>query len=493
MENYLLLLVILLPFLTAAGVVAAGAWPNLREGISLMGGTILVIALIGLYPAAQAANAEPLSWLEIFPGLEISFRIEALGLMFALVAGVLWVVSVIYSIGYLRGHGEKHQTRFYCLFAVAIGATIALAFSANLLTLFVFYETLTLSTYPLVTHKGTKEARRAGRTYLVFLLGTSIGLFLVAIALTWSLAGTLTFTPGGILPADTAPGVLSAILLLYVFGIGKIALMPLHHWLPAAMEAPTPVSGLLHAVAVVKAGVFTLLKVCAAIFGFATLRAIPVWQWLFYLVAASTLLAAVIAVRQDNLKLRLAYSTISQLGYISMGALLANSHGAQGGALHIAMHAFGKITLFFCAGALLVAAHKSKVSELQGIGRRMPLTMGAFFIGSLCIIGLPPTGASWSKHSLLLGTLDAGQWPLMLTLLLSSLLSVAYLLPISAYAFFPGKDEQGAAPWHWRDIKEAPWPSLVAIVATALACIALLFYPQVFHALAGKAFEAGGI
>ncbi|HEY5740566.1 MAG TPA: proton-conducting transporter membrane subunit, partial [Gammaproteobacteria bacterium] len=273
------------------------------------------------------------------------------------------------------------------------------------------------------------------------------------------------------------------------FGIGKAAVMPFHRWLPAAMVAPTPVSALLHAVAVVKAGVFTLLKVCVMLFGLDTLRAIPVTEWLAYLAAASVLLAALVALRQDNLKARLAYSTVSQLGYISLGALLATSAGVNGGALHIAMHAFGKITLFFCAGALLVAAHKTEVSELRGIGRRMPLTMTAFFIGSLCIIGLPPTGGTWSKWTLLLGTLEAGQWLLMLALMISSLLSIAYLLPISVRAFFPANGTDTA--WHWGEVREAPWPSLLAMAITSLGCLALFFYPEFFYAPISAILEPG--
>ncbi|MFC6979656.1 proton-conducting transporter membrane subunit [Microbulbifer taiwanensis] len=272
------------------------------------------------------------------------------------------------------------------------------------------------------------------------LLGTSVGFFLLAIVATWLLAGTLDFRAGGVFAPDSDPALLSVLLVLFVFGVGKAAVMPFHRWLPAAMVAPTPVSALLHAVAVVKAGVFVLLKVCLLIFGLDTLKSIPATQWLLYLAGASILLASIVALRQQNLKKRLAYSTVSQLGYITLGALLATSAGMTGSALHIVMHAFGKITLFFCAGAILVAAHKTEVGELRGIGRQMPVTMTAFLVASLCIIGIPPTGGTWSKWYLMLGTLEAQQWLLMGLLMASSLLSIAYLLPIPLRAFLDGEE-----------------------------------------------------
>jgi len=484
MLNTILLLVIALPFLATLGIVAAGRWPNLRESISIITAAILFTTITAvLYQPVMQGEVVEIRLLSFVSGLDLAFRVEPLGLMFAMIASFLWLVTVIYAIGYKRGHNEKNQTRFYSLFAVAIGAVMAIAFAENVLTLFIAYEVLTLSTYPLVTHAGTKKAKLGWRVYLGILLSTSIAFFLPAIVGTWVVAGTLTFTPGGIFPDSTAPWLMSILLLLFVLGIGKAAIMPLHRWLPSSMVAPTPVSALLHAVAVVKAGVFTLLKVCVLLFGVERLQAIPITEWLMYLAAASVLLAALIALKQDNLKARLAYSTVSQLGYISLGTLLATTAGATGGALHIAMHAVGKITLFFCAGAILVAAHKTQISELRGLGRRMPLTMAAFFIGSLCIIGLPPTGGTCSKWYLLLGTLEAGQWLLMGLLMVSSLLSIAYLLPIPVRAFFPTDNSQNDTPWQWRDVREAPWPSLLAMSITSVCCLGLFFYPDVFYRL----------
>ncbi|WP_237064961.1 proton-conducting transporter transmembrane domain-containing protein [Microbulbifer guangxiensis] len=469
-----------LPVLAFAGVLMADQRQNLREAISLLCGGLLLWTVANLYQPALQGESVSLAWLQVMPGIELAFRVEPLGLLFALVASFLWIVTTLYAIGYMRGHNEANQTRFFALFALSIGCVMGIAFAENLFTLFVFYEVLTLATYPLVTHAGTEKARAGGRTYLMILLGTSVGFFLVAIAGTWLLAGTLSFTPGGVFPTETAPAVLSLLLVLYVFGVGKAAIMPFHRWLPAAMVAPTPVSALLHAVAVVKAGVFVILKVCLMIFGLETLKAIPATTWLLYLAAISILLASLVALRQDNLKARLAYSTISQLGYITLGALLATSAGIAGGAMHIVMHAFGKITLFFCAGAILVAAHKTEISQLDGLGRQMPVTMSAFFVASLCIIGVPPTGGTWSKWFLLLGTVEAEQWSLVVLLMLSSLLSIAYLLPIPLRAFFPrnGTTVPGKVM-----VREAPWPSMVAIAVTAIGCVLLLAYPTIFSRL----------
>lgn len=473
----LISIAIALPLLAAAGILAVRNHPNLREGVSLVAGALLFTVVGLLYRDVTAGNSASTTWLSLFPGLDIAFRVEPLGLMFALIASFLWMVTILYSIGYMRGHNEENQTRFYAFFAIAIGAVIGLAFSRNLLTLFVFYEVITLCTYPLVTHAGTDKARQGGRTYLGILLSTSILFFLPALIASWVYAGTLDFSPGGIFPADMPDSVLSLLLVLFVFGVGKAAVMPVHRWLPAAMVAPTPVSALLHAVAVVKAGVFTLLKVCLFIFGEETLARLTATSFLLYLVAFSILAASLVAMRQDNLKARLAYSTVSQLGYVTLGALLASQSALIGSAMHIAMHAFGKITLFFCAGAILVASHKSEISQMRGLGRKMPLTLGAFFIASLSIIGLPPTGGSWSKWYLLTATLDADQLVLMAVLLISSLLNIAYLLPIPLRAFFAA-GEDSAGP-----MQEAPLSSLIAIGITTSFCVVLFIYPQPLYEL----------
>jgi multicomponent Na+:H+ antiporter subunit D len=323
----------------------------------------------------------------------------------------------------------------------------------------------------------------SGRVYLLLLLGTSMVLLLPAIIAVYAIAGTTDFAAGGIL-AQAGGATVGLLLLLFVFGIGKAALMPVHYWLPAAMVAPTPVSALLHAVAVVKAGVFAVMKVTVYVFGLDLLRETPIAEILLYLAAFTVIAASLVAMAEDNLKRRLAYSTVSQLAYVIVGALLATPGGTVGGSMHIAMHAVGKITLFFCAGAIYVAAHKTEVSELSGLGRRMPFTFAAFAIGTLSIIGLPPFGGLWSKWYLALGALEAHELAIVGVLMLSSLLSMAYLLPIPLRAFFGTPTAQAGADAD-RDggIAEAPIPCLIALGATTSACLLLFFFPGPLKAL----------
>jgi multicomponent Na+:H+ antiporter subunit D len=306
------------------------------------------------------------------------------------------------------------------------------------------------------------------------MVATSVTFLLFAILWTWRLAGTTELRAGGgLLPAGVGDGTVTLLLLLYAFGIGKAALMPFHRWLPSAMVAPAPVSALLHAVAVVKAGVFTVLKVTICVFGLDRLqamgRSLLEGTTPLVLVASFTIVAAsVVALRQDNLKARLAYSTIGQLSYIVLGAALATPQALLGGSLHVLTHAAGKITLFFCAGAIYVAEQKTRVSELDGIGRRMPWTMTAFLLASLSIIGLPPFGGLWSKWYLVLGALEAGRGWVVGVLVASALLNAAYLLPISLRAFFAG-------PRAAERVGEAPAACVAPLVLTAASCVVLFF------------------
>jgi multicomponent Na+:H+ antiporter subunit D len=516
----LVTLALVLPAAAALLVSRMDRSPNLREALSLLTGGALFGIVLQLVPLVRDGDRPRLEVLDVLDGVGLVFELEPLGMLFALVASGLWIVTTAYAVGYMRGHHEENQTRFYTFFAVAISAAMGVAFAGNLLTLFIFYEVLTLSTYPLVTHHQNEKARRAGRVYLGILLSTSVCFLLLAILWTWNAAGTLDFRPGGIL-ADRVEGWHVGLLLgLYAFGIGKAALMPFHRWLPAAMVAPTPVSALLHAVAVVKAGVFSVMKVVVYVFGIEFLSDSGMNVWLMYVAAFTILSSSIVALGKDNLKARLAYSTISQLSYIVLGAALASGAGVVGGSMHIAMHAFGKITLFFCAGAIMVASHKTEVSQLDGIGRTMPLTMAAFFIASLSIIGLPPSGGAWSKWFLGLGALDANQMIFMFVLMASSLLSIGYLMPIVGRAFFaplpsdgdeghhhapaeghhgsdhgPGETPHaprpgdpagptnwtGFGPWRGR-LKEAPLMSLIPIWLTAIGCVVLFLLADDLYA-----------
>ncbi len=485
-SEMLLLATLLLPLIGAAGIVATGRNPNLREGITLVTASLIAILVVIIAGRFMAGEEFALTVTEPLPGIAIAFKIEALGMLFALVAGLLWLVTSVYAIGYMRSHHEKNQTRFFAAFAIAISCTLAIAFSDNLFTLFLFYELLTLSTYPLVAHAGTPEAKRGGRVYLGILLGTSIGFFLLAILVTWFVSGSVDFQQGGILAGKLDPAWAGLLYALFLFGIGKAALMPFHRWLPAAMVAPTPVSALLHAVAVVKAGVFTLLKVTIYIFGSDYILSNDVTGGLIWVAAATILFASMIAMTKDNLKARLAYSTVSQLSYIALGAMLASKSGLVGASMHIVMHAFAKITLFFAAGAIFVATHKKLVSELNGLGRAMPITFAAFLIGALSIIGLPPFGGMWSKWYLGLGAAETTQLLLLAVLMISSLLNIVYLLPIPIRAFF----SKPASGEHYTEIAEAPKTILLAMIITSTACVILFFYPDPIYQLANLA--AGG-
>ncbi len=477
---------IAVPLGGAALIAAAGARPNLRETVTLSTAALLLGVVASLVPEVLAGGHPSAVLAEVFPGIALRLEVEPLGMLFALIASGLWIVNSIYSIGYMRGNREQNQTRFYVCFALALAATMGVAFAGNLLTLFVFYELLTLSTYPLVTHSGKPEAIAGGRTYLGVLIGTSIAFLLLGILWTWQIAGTLEFAWGGILEGRASNAMTGLLLALYMFGIGKAALMPFHRWLPAAMVAPTPVSALLHAVAVVKAGVFSVVKVIVYVFGVDNLAGMHSVDWLPFAAGFTIVMASLVALRSDNLKRRLAYSTVSQLSYVVLAAALLTPISIVGAALHISAHALGKITLFFAAGAIYTAAHKTEVSQLAGIGRRMPWTMGAFAVGALSMIGLPPFAGFLSKWYILQAAMGTGQTVAVAVIVASTLLNAGYFLPIVYSAFFKTgpADEQG----HGHG--EAPLPILIAQTATAAGTVALFFFPGLFLGLADRL--AGG-
>lgn len=465
------------PMTGALAISLLGRWPNLREAATLSTAALLFFCVVSLLGPVSAGVRPELTLFEMLPGLSIAFRVEPLGMLFALVASGLWIVNSLYSIGYMRGNSEQKQTRFYVCFAGALFAAMGIAFAGNLLTLFLFYEALTLITFPLVTHHGHEEARKGGRTYLALLIGTSVLFLLPAIAFTWHVAGTLDFAAGGILSGKLSGAALAGLLALYMFGIGKAALMPVHRWLPAAMVAPTPVSALLHAVAVVKAGVFCVLKVVVYVFGAETLAS-GAAAWLPWVAGFTIIAASTVALYADNLKRRLAYSTVSQLSYVVLGAALLAPYSLVAAAFHIAAHALGKITLFFAAGAIYTAAHKTKVSELDGIGRLMPWTMGAFAVGALSMIGLPPAAGFVSKWYLLSGAMSAGHWVVVAVLTVSTLLNAGYFAPIVYRAFFRAPAAaHGHDPHH--EHGEAPLPMVIALTLTAAGTVLLFFYPDV--------------
>jgi multicomponent Na+:H+ antiporter subunit D len=469
---------LVLPLAGAIGISLAGRSPNLRESVTLATAVALFACVLGLLPGVLQGAVPQLFVLEMLPGIALGFRVEPLGMVFALVASGLWIVNSIYSIGYMRANEEPHQTRFYACFALSLAATMGIAFASNLLTMFLFYEALTLVTYPLVTHHGDADARSGGRTYLGYLLGTSIGLLLPAIIATWAIAGTLEFTPGGILGGEVSNAALGGLLALYMFGIAKAALMPFHRWLPAAMVAPTPVSALLHAVAVVKAGVFAVVKVIVYVFGVGALAHLRAADWLPTVAGFTIIAASIVALRSDNLKRRLAYSTVSQLSYVVLAAALLTPLTIVGAVMHLVAHAVSKITLFFAAGAIYTASGKTEVSQLDGIGRRMPWTMLAFTVGALSLIGIPPAAGFVSKWFIFTGAAAAGKYVALAVLAVSTLLNAAYFLPIVYAAFFRPQPAGEAAHG------EAPWPMIAAMMATSALVLGFAAYAGAPLALA---------
>ena len=466
----------------------SGGRPNLREFWTIAASVLKFSIVASMLPAILDGKVIEYTLFTLFPGLDISFRVDALGIFFALTASSLWIITSFYSIGYVRAEKEHAQTRYFMCFAIALSATIGVAFSANLLTMFVFHEALTLCTFPLVGHKETPEAMAGARKYLTYLLGTSLAFLMFAVVLTYNVSGTLDFSPKGILAGTASNTVLAVIFVLFMAGTAKAAMMPLHSWLPAAMVAPTPVSALLHAVAVVKTGVFVVVRIVLHVFGVKLLSDTGLGTALVYYASFTIIVASTIALRQDNLKARLAYSTISQLSYVVLGVALLSPSGITGGVMHIVLHAFGKITLFFTAGAIYVATHKTKVSELNGIGKKMPFTMAAFTIAAVSMIGIPPFGGFISKWYLFMGAAEASQIPVIVVIATSTILNACYFLPVVHAAFFKDADEStvkgspslsGAS-----SIKEAPVLMVAPLALTAIGVLALFFEPSVFLELA---------
>jgi multicomponent Na+:H+ antiporter subunit D len=470
-----LALLLLIPLLASGLIGLLGQRPNIREAVTFIAAFALlanVIYLIGIV----SGGGRPELYLGSFAGtFEFKLVLEPLGATFAAIASSLWIVNSIFTMGYMRGNKEKNQTRFFLFVAIAIAAAMGIAASGNLITLFIFYEVLTLSTFPLVAHKGDAKARKGGTIYGLILMGTSLAFLLPAVIGTHVIAGTTDFQVGGVFSSDVSLLTTSILLFLFAFGIGKAALMPVHPWLPNAMVAPTPVSALLHAVAVVKAGVFTMIKVVTLIFGPSLAAATPMSTMLSWVAAFSIVAASLIALRQDNLKARLAYSTVSQLSYVTLGAMLAAPAAIIGGALQIVMHAWGKITLFMCAGAIYTIAHRAEISKLDGLGRSMPWVFGAFLVGALSIIGAPPLGGSWPKYFLMVGALDSGKAILIAALIMSSILNVIYLIPIAARGFLkpPANPEADAKIAALR--REHKWV-IIPPVLTAFGAFTLFFF-----------------
>ena len=495
MESIQPLLALLCPALGSILILLSGKRPNVREAWTLLASLFQFLIVLTMIPMILDGRTIECYLFTMFPGIDFGFHVDAFGLLFALTASSLWILVSIYSIGYMRTLKEHAQTRFYFCFALAIFGAVGVALSGNLVTMYIFYEILTVSTYPLVAHKQSSEALFAGRKYLAYLLTGGCFLF-GGIALTYSISGTTDFRPGGILVGTmVSRSMFITLFILFIIGFMKAAYMPFHSWLPTAMVAPTPVSALLHAVAVVKAGVFGLVRIVAHIYGVDLMQELGLDFLLASFAGFTMIVASLFAITQNNLKRRLAYSTISQLAYIIFGVALLNPMGITGAMLHIPFHGFMKITLFLCAGSILVATGKENISEMAGIGRTMPITMLAFTVGAFGMCGLPPACGYISKWFLGLGTVEANSFLFLAVLLISSLIDVVYFFPIIYTAFFKKPEGEVSNLGEENKIKEAPLFMLVPLSLTALVSIIFCFpnpLMDIILRLARMAMNSGG-
>ncbi len=477
------LLAVLVSLLAAVAILCSDRRPNLRETWSFLAAVIKCGLVFSLLPDVLTHGSLEAVYIELLPGLALHLRADLFGLIFALLASVLWLVTTLYSIGYMRHGHYSHQTGYFACFAVCVSAAIGIAFAANLLTFFIFYEILTIATYPLVVHDRHAEALSGGRKYLAYTLSAGQMLLIAGISISLIAPGA-SFQPGGFLAGRASSGLLTLLFILAIIGVSvKAAIMPLHSWLPAAMVAPTPVSALLHAVAVVKAGTFGCIRIIHYVFGIDVLHAIGADMVMALLASTTILVASIRALGEQNLKRRLAYSTISQLSYIVLGAAMGTPAALAGAMFHIVAHGFMKITLFFCAGAVYVKTHKLEIPDLGGLGRQMPITFGAFTIGALGLAGTPLCVGFISKWNLGLGALQGGHALFLIVLVVSGLLNFAYFFPIVYHAFF-GSPEQAFA------FDEAPVTVWLPLALTAVVSIILGVYPNLGASAYDLAWQA---
>ena len=477
-ESSKLLVAILVPLFGSLAVMLTGKkHPNLRESCSVTAAVLMFAIIASMVPDILAGRTLHYGIFKILPGITVTLRADAFSMIFALAASFLWILAAFYSMGYMRGLNEHAQTRFNACFALSLFGAMGVAFSDNLFTLYLFYEIVSICTYPLVAHHQDQEGYDGARKYIVYLTSTAKAFLLPAMALIYVLTGTLDFATNistGIFPPGVNATIVTILYIFCILGFAKNGVMPFHHWLPGAMVAPTPVSALLHAVAVVKVGVFSTTRVMLYVFGVNLMHSLNLGIPTAYFVSFTILMASIIALSKTNLKARLAYSTVSQLSYIILGVAMLTPSSIDGGLIHIANHAFAKITLFFCAGAIYVATHKKDISEMSGLGRTMPFTFAAFAIASLSMIGAPPVAGFVTKWYLLVGAMQAHQIGLLLVLLASTLLNVGYFVPVTYSAFF-GKRPEGE---RYEGIKEAPLSMVIPIMIAATISVVIGIYPN---------------
>lgn len=486
----------------AAGIILAFGdrlRPNAREAVTFIAAIIKVICVFSLVPVVLSGISPEFTIVEIADGIDLKLRVDAAGLLFACIASSLWVLTSLYSIGYMRGHKEKNQTGYFAAFAMCLCGATGICFAANLMTFFIFYEILTVATYPLVVHYRDDKAKASGRKYLLYTL-TSGQMFFAGMVYIYFKCGTTDFAAGGFLGGSMENHeALVCFLLMIAAGAVKAGVMPLHSWLPAAMVAPTPVSALLHAVAVVKAGAFCVIRLVCYTFGPELSKNCGGADVVLWMAAITIIASSLIAIQKTNLKARLAYSTVGQLSYIVLGVCLLTPYGLIGAMYHMVAHAFLKITLFMCAGAIFVTTHKADITEMRGIGARMPATVTAFTVASLGIAGLPFLPAFMSKMNLIEGAIASGKPVFIAVLVVSALLSLTYLVPVSYIAFAKTEVNPEFSGETFSIKRDAAPAMLIPLLAALGIALILGIYPDFgarFMSLAQLAadqiFQGGG-
>jgi multicomponent Na+:H+ antiporter subunit D len=484
MDSITPLLVILCPIIAAALISLSRKQPDIREGWTIAASIVMFLLVLSMAPEIlKGETINCILFITMIKGIYIGFKVDAFGEIFAITTSSLWILVSIYSIGYMRALKEHAQTRYYFAFCFAILGALGVALSANLVTLFLFYEIITVSTYPLVIHEQTPDALKAGHKYLAYLMPAG-ALLLLGVMTTYYLTGTTDFAATGIPTLSSVPQwILIVLFFCFLVGFIKAAWMPFHSWLPTAMVAPTPVSALLHAVAVVKAGVFCIVRLVCFVYGVNLMHELNLWLILAIIASFTMLVGSFFAIAQDDLKKRLAYSTISQLSYIILGAALLTENGIRGAMLYIPFHGYMKITLFLCAGAIMVATGKKKISQMAGVGRIMPYTMLAFSIAALGMVGLPPVCGFIGKLYFCLGAWSLQSFygvVFLSVILISSLLDVVYFFPIIHTAYFKKPEgEMGGSGQEKR--KEAPTLMLIPLTITAIFSIIFFLHPNTFY------------
>ena len=479
------LLVVLIGVASVPLIILARNNPNVREGVSFATAASMFAIVASMTSHVLDGGTYIYKIFTVLPGIDLTLKVDALGLFFATTATFLWIITTGYSIGYMRSLNEHAQTRYFCCFAIAVFSAVGVAFSANLFTLYLFYEILSVMTYPLVAHHEDDAAWEGSTKYMVYLMGLSKTFLLGAVVLTWMITGTLDFQSGGIFTPEMSGTMVTITYVCFLAGLAKAGFMPFHNWLPDAMVAPTPVSGLLHAVAVVKVGVFSVVRVMLDVFGVETLAHFNLGIYTAFFVSFTIIMASVIAITKNDIKARLAYSTVSQLSYVVIGVALLSPMGILGGIMHIVNHAFSKITLFFAAGSIYVASGLKKIDTMDGIGRKLPFTFTAFTIGAFSMIGVPAVAGFTSKWYMLVGITESQSMGIItetqatavvFVLLTSTVLNAAYFLPIIYRAFF--KPLPSGAPYD--NLKEASPFVWVPLCLTGTGAFILGIYPDYF-------------